>query len=268
MKSIVCLTGATGGLGKAFFMECASRRYDMVITDMDEEKLEQVAKAAETLYGINVYHKACDLLDQESIKEFFAWIDEKNLRIWSLINVAGVDFEGAFCERTGAQVRNMVSINSVAALEFTKYALERKANDRAQRIINISSLAAFYPMPLKATYAASKRLLLDFSIALHEEIRSAGDSVTCVCPSGLRTTSDSSEKIDAQGFWGRATTVPTDKVAKKSLDMALKGKNVYIPGAASMFLRILGSLAPRKMVAQVVMKRWRRAEKLLAVASQ
>ena len=39
------------------------------------------------------------------------------------------------------------------------------------RIINVASLAAFLPMPVKATYAASKRFLLDFSLALREEVR-------------------------------------------------------------------------------------------------
>ena len=41
-------------------------------------------------------------------------------------------------------------------------------------IINVASLAAFYPMPYKATYAASKRFLLDFSLALGEELAGQG----------------------------------------------------------------------------------------------
>ena len=55
------------------------------------------------------------------------------------------------------------------------------------RLINVCSLAGFFPMPYKATYAASKRFLLDFSRALREEIKSFG-TVTALCPSGMPTT--------------------------------------------------------------------------------
>ena len=48
----------------------------------------------------------------------------------------------------------------------------------------LASLAALYPMPFKATYAASKRFLLDFSLALAEELRRRGSPVLCIGPSG------------------------------------------------------------------------------------
>jgi short-subunit dehydrogenase len=43
-------------------------------------------------------------------------------------------------------------------------------------------------MPVKATYAASKRFLLDFSIVMREELRPQGITVTILCPAGMPTT--------------------------------------------------------------------------------
>ncbi len=69
-------------------------------------------------------------------------------------------------------------------------------------IITVSSLAAFFPMPVKATYAASKRFLLDFSLALREELRAVGATVTVLCPAGLPTCERSIRGIEAQGWIG------------------------------------------------------------------
>ena len=54
-------------------------------------------------------------------------------------------------------------------------------------------------MPVKATYAASKRFLLDFSLALREELRGLGATVTVLCPAGLPNHPECIQAIEAQG---------------------------------------------------------------------
>jgi uncharacterized protein len=57
-------------------------------------------------------------------------------------------------------------------------------------------------MPVKATYAASKRFLLDWSLALQEELRDQDVSVTVLCPALMPTTPETVKAIDAQGWAG------------------------------------------------------------------
>lgn len=87
-------------------------------------------------------------------------------------------------------------------------------------------------MPLKATYAASKRFLLDFAAALRQELRRENVNVLALCPAGMVTTEKTAAAIRAQGVWGAVTTNPLEVVARKTLDRALAGKAVYIPGCA------------------------------------
>jgi short-subunit dehydrogenase len=61
MKSLVFITGATGGLGKAFAVECASRGWDLFLTDLRTENLALLASGLEQAYGVNVHYYACDL---------------------------------------------------------------------------------------------------------------------------------------------------------------------------------------------------------------
>ncbi len=97
------------------------------------------------------------------------------------------------------------------------------------------------------------------STALGEEIRSFG-SVTALCPAGLPTTPEAMRQIFAQGFWGKATTVNTEVVARQTLDRALKGKPVFVPGLLNGMLQGLASLVPASLSARMVGKRWREAQ--------
>ena len=57
MKSYVFITGATGGLGKAFAVECANRGWDLFLTDLSEVNLTRLAESLHNTYYIDVqYH--------------------------------------------------------------------------------------------------------------------------------------------------------------------------------------------------------------------
>lgn len=71
MKSLVCITGAAGGLGKAFAVECANRGWDLLLTDLSEETLSQLARSLSNTYNVNVHYHCCDLIDIEARTELF-----------------------------------------------------------------------------------------------------------------------------------------------------------------------------------------------------
>ena len=76
-------------------------------------------------------------------------------------------------------------------------------------------------------------------------------------------------KIFAQGFWGKMTTMDTQTVARKTIDYALRGKPLYIPGFLNCVLQWLGSLIPPGIVAKFVAKRWRAAQdELVSIAAK
>jgi short-subunit dehydrogenase len=127
------------------------------------------------------------------------------------------------------------------------------------RIVNVASLAAFYPMPVKATYAASKRFLLDWSRALGEELRHQDVSVTVLCPAGMPTTPETVKAIDAQGWAGFVTTQSVGNVAASTVDAALKGRAVVIPGFVNQFLQAFSALVPTALLVHWIGSRWKKA---------
>jgi hypothetical protein len=119
-------------------------------------------------------------------------------------------------------------------------------------------------MPLKAVYAATKRFLLDFSRAMHKELRRENVRMLALCPAGLATRKDTINSIQSQGFAGEITTIQTGKVAARTINRALAGYSVYIPGLVNQLLKTFGSVVPVDWVAWMIMRRWTKTRELAA----
>lgn len=256
MKSYVFITGAAGGLGKAFTIECAARGWNLFLTDLSEDLLFVLSNSIKNTYNIKVEYFAADLTKQKDRSELFENLKLKEISFWCLINVAGIEYEGNFIKNDCEDLCKIIRLNVESTLFITYNLIKLRDKTRAFRIINVSSLAAFYPMPIKATYAASKSFILNFSIALREEIRSLGGTVTILCPAGMPTHDRVIQSINVQGLLGIITTLNIGYIASKTIDYALKGRLIYIPGILNNILRVIGSFVPSKITARLIGLRW------------
>jgi short-subunit dehydrogenase len=259
MKSYVLVTGAAGGLGKAFAAECASRGWDLLLTDARGDALPALAEGLSRMHYVDVQYLPCNLTDPAARSSLWGAIRARGLRFHLLVNAAGIDFEGPFPERSEAELSSIIRLNIESVVAMTRAILEHRDRTRTLRIINVSSLAGFYPMPVKAVYAASKRFLLDFSRALNRELRVEDVRVTALCPAGMPTNPAAIDAINAQGFMGQITTKNVGFVAARTIDRALAGRPVYTPGGINLLLRLLGSAVPADAAAAFINRRWRKA---------
>jgi short-subunit dehydrogenase len=258
MEPFVMITGATGGLGTALAVEAAKQGHRLLLTDLREDGIE-FAQSLALKYGVEVQYRACDLSSLLARTALFDRLKAEGSLFWALLNVAGLDYEGAFLERKREQMLRMVHINMEATLDITHTILGLRAPGRIFRLLNVCSFAAFYPIPFKAVYAATKRFLLDFSRALHEELRGIA-TVTALCPAGLPTTAESIRRMQAQGFWGKITMMETQLVARETFSRLKKGNRTYVPGFINRVLQILGFLVPEAWLVRMVAKRWGAAQ--------
>jgi hypothetical protein len=257
----VQITGASGGLGRAFAIDCAQRGYDLLLTDINEAGLNTFKQGLLRQYDITVLVFACDLTEDDEVVSLMSYAKDNGFDLDMVFNVAGLDHEGAFTLRTFKQISSILHVNIEATLRMTYQALAMRKQNRRFYIVFVSSLASLYPMPLKATYAASKRFLLDFSIALGQELKPQNVSVLSLCPGGLATTKEALRGIAAQNFWGAATTNKLERVAHRTIAYVLHGRRVYIPGILNRTLSILGKIVPTNMVVRLLYTRWSKAQK-------
>ena len=257
----VLITGAVGGLGRAFAVECAKRGYHMLLTDINGNGLEAIKQGLLCQYDVAVHTFPCDITSDVSVNALMAYAGQNNICFDMLLNVAGVDFEGGFTMRHSKQILDIVKLNIEGTLRVTHAALNRRRKNSRFHIVFVSSLASMYPIPLKATYAASKRFLLDFSIALECELKPEKVSVLSLCPGGLCTTDEAMNGIISQGFWGNATTNRLEAVAHRTITRALRGYKLYIPGIINRAFSVFGKLIPARMVAKLLYGRWVKAQR-------
>lgn len=263
----VLITGAAGGLGRALAVECARRGYRLFLTDRNAQALCHIQDGLCRQFGVQVTAVPCDLTDSASVDAMLDQIDRAQMQFDMLLNVAGLDYEGAFLGCQRENIVQIVALNDAATLRITHAVLQRRSPGRRFFLVFVSSLASLFPMPLKATYAASKRFLLDFATALRQELKSQNVAVLALCPGGMATNEAVCNAIYAQGIWGSLTANPLEVVARRTLDRVLAGKSRYVPGVLNRFLIIVGRFLPRRCIAALVHWRWCKAQqKWLPVA--
>lgn len=261
---MVLITAAAGGLGKAFAAECASRGWNLFLTDIREDLLEPLAQGLTRMYGLEIHYHPADLTREDDRDALWREIDRLGLKFHFIINVAGMEYEGAFADRSVEELRTVLRLNVEAGVEMTSQVLRRRALGYPLYILNISSLAGFYPMPMKAVYAASKRFIIEYSLALREELRTSDVHVTVLCPAGIPTSERSIKGIERQGFIGLLTMTHAGSVAYRTIQRTLAGQAVYIPGFINRLIHSVTSMLPTGWKAAFVWRRWSKAHRTAA----
>lgn len=263
MTSYVMITGAAGGLGKALAAEYAERGHPVFLTDVSAERLEAFRKGLERMTEVDIVSYACDLRDDAAVAAMWSWIGKNGFVFDGLLNVAGISHPGRFEALALSQLLEVLKINIEALVSTTRRVLDHRAPGAVLRIVNVSSLGCFSPLPHRTTYAASKRFVHDFSLALNEEMREDGVQVMAVCPAGLPTKPVNIQSVnDGHGIMGFLTEKNVGWVARRIYERSLKGRSVYIPGSLNAALGRLSRMIPERAKARVLRRHWRRAHKL------
>ncbi len=248
------ITGAMGGIGSAFALECARRGRNLLLVDIHAQADDLISFLLDQSQVKIKYHP-CDLSDQSDRAELISLLNQQQVKLNGLINVVGKEIEGAFIDRSRQEILHLIHLNIEALTDLSLAALKLREVSQRFLLVNVASLAGFFPMPYKSLYASTKRFIINFSLGLREEIREFGN-VTVLCPSGLPTTPESMRKIFIQGFWGKITAQETNKVVSRTMDKVQRNVPIYIPGFSNKLIAWFANLLPEPWIAAYLRKRW------------
>ncbi len=255
-KTYSFISGATGGIGKAFCYALAKQNNNLFLTGRSEEKLEtlksDLKKANE---NIDIICFACDLTSDTDRQKMFDYIRENDLLFSYLCNVAGVDTQMGFNDYTRSKMLFQIRVNVEGTIDITKEILRHV--DKGLKIITISSMSGVSPMPYFALYSASKSMLTNFFTSLHYELKKEGIKVTTVLPAGVYTRPDICMEIKTQGLWGKITAKTPEYIASKSIKAVNKNKIKLIPGFWNRVLYRIMHIIPKGIVLRFIAHRWK-----------
>lgn len=261
MRNCSLVTGACGGLGRAFVKILAERKENLVLTGTSQEKLDKLLEDFKEYFeGIFVKTIVCDLANKKHRESLIQELKDSKLVVNKLINNAGVIIEGDILRFSNEQIQNAIMVNCVGTVELTKMICENRDESQKLEILTVSSQASFQPMPHMAVYGATKSFLTSMMTALKVEWKDKNVVVTTVCPSGMATNKEMIESIKSMGFNGKITTLPTEKVAKIALKALKKKKSVVVPGVMNKIIYFLSKFCSPYFLAKTTGKIWKKSQ--------
>lgn len=252
------ITGASQGLGRAFAGEFARRGMALILVALPASGLDEVAQDLAQQYGVPVEYVEMDLTAPGSPEKLSRWIVERELGVSILINNAGVGYNARFENSTLQENETCILLNNLALVKLTRLLLPELKRHPQAFILNVASMAAFFPMPFMPVYAPSKAFILNFSLALREEMRGTAIHTSVLCPNGIRTNPDCRARIEASGLAARLTCMDAAPVAAHAVKEMLAGKAVIVPGFLNRLIVALGQIVPRAAIYRVVSAIWGR----------
>lgn len=181
------ITGASQGLGRAIAEQCARRGMNLILTALPNSGLAQTAIELSHRYGVRSDCMEIDLTEPQAPETLYGFILSRRLAVSILVNNAGVGYNSRFEDSNLQENERCILLNNLALVKLTYLMLPILKSQPESYILNVSSMAAFFPMPFMPVYAPSKAFILNFSLALGEELRATRVSVSVLCPNGIRT---------------------------------------------------------------------------------
>lgn len=157
--SWVLITGASGGIGKAFCEELASKGFNIILISENQTDLQKVDKALHNSYPtIKTKVIVADFADAAQMELFDNIMKQiEGLDVSILVNNVGIAGGGPFHLQPEKEVRNIAVINTLPQVMLTRklipYLSTRKGRSA---IIFLSSILGTRPFPFFTMYSASK----------------------------------------------------------------------------------------------------------------
>ncbi len=244
------VTGASAGIGEAFARRLARDHYDLALVARSRDRLDALAAELRGAAGIHCDVVPADLTDGEELQHV-AKLIAHDAGLELLVNNAGFGTLGHFAELDAQREESEIRLNVIALMHLTRAALPGLIKRGRGSVVNVSSMAAFQPDPLNATYGATKAFVNSFTEALHEELRGTGVYVQALCPGFTRTEFQERAGIDSSGIPAFAW-MTAEAVVDASLAALRRRDLICVPGLGNRLLTSATAALPRAGVRRVL----------------
>ena len=257
------ITGVTAGIGEELARELAPYAHTLILVARRADRLEALEhELLRDNAQLTIHTRAVDLADEAQIDGLAQWVKDSGLNVNLLINNAGLGDHGEFANAEWPRVKQIIAVNITALTKLTWLLLPVLHHARPGAIINISSIASFFPVPNSAVYGASKAFVTSLTEALRAELRGSGIRVTTVCPGPVDTEFG---MVASRADNARHTPppevlkIPASQVAREALIAASDDRPRVVPGLLNCLFTALACALPMIIVRLVINSAARRS---------
>jgi len=187
-RRVAIVTGGASGLGYAIAQKFVKNEIFTVVIATNEEKAK---KACEGLGPLSEYF-ICDLGNLDQLPALIENIKTKYGRIDILVNNAGIHLKKPMLEVTDEEFQRVILINQTVVFCLAREVARVMINQTSGSIVNISSMASQYGIPLVIAYTAAKSAVEGMTRAMAGELSPFNVRVNCVAPGFIKTNMSAS----------------------------------------------------------------------------
>jgi uncharacterized protein len=239
-RPLAVVTGASSGIGLELAKQFASNGYDLLVAAEDAE----LSGAAQELEGLGAEVEAVqvDLATEPGVEELERRIDAAGRPVDAVALNAGLGAGGEFANGTRLEDElKIVDLNVRSTVHLAKHVVEDMAARGEGRILFTSSIASTMPGTYQAVYNASKSFVQSFALALREELKDTGITVTSLMPGPTETEFfERAEMLDTRVGASDKKDDPAD-VAREGFEALMAGKERAVSASLSTKLQGRGS---------------------------
>lgn len=176
------VTGAGSGIGRATANVLAGAGASLVLGDIDEGALTEVATAIRARTGREVVAARADVTRRADVEHLVALAVSHFGTLDIMCNIAGVASRNLVADITEDEFDRVVAINVKGVLFGCQAAIAVMIPKGAGTIVNIASAAIDTPAATLGVYAMSKASVAILTKVLAAEVGQAGIRVNCLAP--------------------------------------------------------------------------------------
>ena len=246
-RRLAVITGASSGIGLELARLCAQDGYDLIIAADDAAIFDAAEKLS---YGdASVTPVQCDLSTTQGIDELREVIGESRSPVDVLMAYAGRGLGEGFLDQDMGDALKVVHTNIDGTINLVHHVGRGMRSRGRGRILITGSIAGLMPGTFQAVYNGSKAFLDSFSVALSNELKDSGVTVTCLMPGATEANFfRHADMLDTEVGATEDKADPTD-VAKTGYDAMMKGEISVIHGFGNKMRAAVAAVAPEGMKA-------------------
>jgi NAD(P)-dependent dehydrogenase (short-subunit alcohol dehydrogenase family) len=182
-RKVAIVTGGASGLGYSIAKKFTDNNIITIIMGRDETKLKEAC----INLGSRAEYIKCDVTDFSSLPHVVDTIVKKYGKIDILVNNAGIHLKKPFLEVTDEEFQQVMLTNTAAVFSLTREVVKIMKEKHFGSVINISSMAAQYGIPLVIAYSAAKAAVEGMTRNMAVELSPEGIRVNCIAPGFIKT---------------------------------------------------------------------------------
>ncbi len=185
--SVVVVTGASEGIGRAIAVEMAREGAVVVLMARSRDKLvaavEEISRSGGQASWVSV-----DLGTPSAVRGAMDEVRQRHGRVDILVNNVGAGTFKPLHLTSAAECDLAVHLPLTPAVVGCHAVLPGMIERGVGHIVNLTSPAGFMPMPFMAPYTATRHAMVALSHSLRCELDGTGVQVSLICPSQVDTT--------------------------------------------------------------------------------